>query len=289
MTKAEALLRRVTAAVHALPTDELSVQKLVKEVGYSRWQLQRTFLALTEISLSAHIRDVKLSRAAQQLIHENQGVLDIALAAGFGSQEAFTRAFKSKFALTPGEYRKRGVLDDISFHLFIPTNKHWSKAMNIKIETKPAMTLIGQQDFFNGHGMENANNFDVIPKLWRRFNAAMKTLSAEPEWTYGYVALSEQPNRGQLTYVAGFNKDDGPNDLPDAVSVSVPEQLYAIVPHHGLLKNIGETLDAFWAQWLPDSNYKMKGDINIEVYGSRFQADSVDSYFETWVPVEARE
>lgn len=289
MTKAEALLRRVINAIQALPTDELSVQTLVTEVGYSRWQLQRTFLALTDVSLSAHVRDVKLSRAAQLLVGESRSVLDIALSIGFNSQEAFTRAFKSKFDITPGEYRKRGVLDDISFQLFIPKNKHWSKAMNIRIETKPEMTLIGHQDFFNGHGMENANNFDVIPKLWQRFSKAMQSITIQPEVTYGYFALSDQPERGQLTYIASLCEQEGAYNLPGTVTVVIPSQRYAIVPHHGLLADIGETLDAFWGQWLPESGYKMNGDVNIEVYNSRFRADSEDSYFETWVPVETRE
>jgi AraC-like DNA-binding protein len=35
-------------------------------------------------------------------------ILEIALAAGYESQEAFTRAFKSNFGLTPNEYRRLG-------------------------------------------------------------------------------------------------------------------------------------------------------------------------------------
>jgi AraC family transcriptional regulator len=285
MNKAEHLLQNIIEQMNNDELDELNVHGLSESVGLSRWQVQRTFLAYTGMSLSEHLRNFRLSKAAEKLVQSNEGVLDIAIATGFGSQAAFTRAFKSKFRLAPGQYRKRGLIDDISFQLLIPNNKTWSKAMNIKIETKPAMTLVGQMAYFNGHGMENANNFEVLPKLWKQFNAEFNERPNNVRRCFGYIYESDDATKGQLRYLASYDKQEDTVELTNSITENVPEQQYAIVPHHGLLQNIGETLDAFYGQWLPESDYKMAGNTNIEVYDGRFNPTDENSYFETWVPV----
>jgi AraC family transcriptional regulator len=285
MNNAQHLLQSIIQQITTDNLDALSVHGLSESVGLSRWQVQRTFLAHTGMSLSEHIRNFRLSKAAESLVQTEEGVLDIAIATGFGSQAAFTRAFKSKFGLTPGQYRKRGLIDDISFQLLIPNNKTWSKAMNIKIETKPAMTLVGQMAYFNGHGMENANNFEVLPKLWEHFNSELCATENNVSRCFGYIYESDDSTKGQLRYLASYDKTEGPIELSNTIIENVPEQQYAVVPHHGLLQNIGETLDAFYGQWLPESDYKMAGNTNIEVYDGRFKPTEDSSYFETWVPV----
>ncbi|MDX1343145.1 MAG: AraC family transcriptional regulator [Reinekea sp.] len=285
MNKATILLKDIVHQIDTRPIEDLTVHTIAECVGLSRWQVQRTFLALTGLSLSEHLRQFKLSIGAKQLVNTQQGILDIALDTGFGSQEAFARAFKSHFGLTPGQYRKRGLLDDVSFQLFIPQDKQWSKAMNIKIETKPAMNLVGLCDYFNGHGMENANNFEILPALWARFNAETQAQAQNIGTFYGLIYESDDPARGQLRYLASYNENDGDIKLSAPVREPVAGQQFAVLPHHGLLQNIGETLDAFYGQWLPESDYRMDGNVNIEVYDERFNPMSEESYFETWVPV----
>lgn len=285
MTKASALLQRAVDLVNQTDTEDLSVHTIAHQLGYSRWQLQRTFAALVDMSLSQYISDVTLSRAAQQLLSSRLGVLDIAIDAGFGSQEAFTRAFKKRFSVTPGQYRKRGTETDISLALIVPNNKTWSKAMNIKLESKPTLSLRGMVDYFNGHGMEDANNFEVIPPLWERLNSETHAQGTNIDTWYGLIYDSDKPEKGQLRYLAGYNQADGEVTLSESETMEVPQTLYAIVPHQGYLKDLGDTLDAFYGQWLPESGYKMASNINIEVYGPRFHPTSKDNYFETWVPV----
>ena len=266
--------------------DELSVNRLSQDIGLSRWQLQRTFLALTNMTLNEYLRAFKLSRAAEMLVQTNMGILDIAIASGFNSQEAFTRSFKERFKLTPRKYRLNGCLDHISFELFIPKTKQWSKAMNIEIKTKPALNLRGHMTYFNGHGMEDANNFEVLPKLWAGFEQEICAKQHNIKTWYGYIYESDQPEKGKLRYLAGYDESEGQLEINNEVKETVVEQQYAIMPHYGLLTKLGETLDAFYGEWLPNSGYKMSKDFNIEVYDHRFNPVSPDSYFETWVPVE---
>lgn len=283
-------LRALLAAIQQTPLDRLSVNSLANCLQLSRWQLQRTFSAHTGMQLRAHLQAYRLSRSAEMLVDTKLGILDVALEAGFGSQEAFSRAFKARYRQTPNQYRKRNKLDHVSFELFIPKERKWSKAMNIQIVHKPALNLHGHAGFFNGVGMEDANNFEVIPSVWEHFNHQVHSNGRQKgesiqRW-YGLISESDQPERGALRYLASYDRADGDLVLDGGIMECVEAQAYAVLPHHGRLQDLGETLAAFFGEWLPNSSFKMAHEYTIEVYDERFNPDSDDSYFETWVPVQ---
>ncbi len=106
-------LRRVQpilayAAAH--PEEDLSLAALADKAGLSAWHLHREFsttLGETPKQLTSRLR---LERAAAMLLAGKESVLDVALACGFGGHEVFCRAFRRRFGMTPGAYRKRGLL-----------------------------------------------------------------------------------------------------------------------------------------------------------------------------------
>ncbi len=287
MSAAIRQLEKLIELVANYELDEITVARLSEDMRLSRWQLQRTFLALTTTSLGEYLRAYKLSRGAEMLIGSGMGILDIAIACGFNSQEAFTRSFKERFKTTPRQYRIKGDPTQISFELFIPKTREWNKAMNIELQPKPELNLKGHMAYFNGHDMENANNFEVIPKLWDGLNRETMMQDHNVTTWYGYIFDSDQRDKGQLRYLAGYDAKDGEIMISNAVEESIPDQLYAILPHYGPLEKLGESLDAFYGEWLPNSGYKMSASFNIEIYDQRFDPTSTESYFETWVPVEA--
>ena len=85
---------------------------VAREVGLSRFHFSRVFQKETGEPPSAYIRGRRLAAAALRLTDTDTPVLDVALQYRFGSQEAFTRAFKQVYALPPGAYRKlmRGLI-----------------------------------------------------------------------------------------------------------------------------------------------------------------------------------
>ena len=87
---------------------DISLSRVASEAGLSQWHFQRIFKALTNETLKTYIRSRRLALALDKLLTTDQRILDIALAAGYESQESFTRVFKETFGLTPNEYRKIG-------------------------------------------------------------------------------------------------------------------------------------------------------------------------------------
>ena len=72
--------------------------------------LQRHFADSVGESLASYVRGRRLTLAAQQLVQGHQDILALALDCQFGSHEAFIRAFRRHYFMTPSEFRQQGCL-----------------------------------------------------------------------------------------------------------------------------------------------------------------------------------
>ncbi|ULQ59299.1 helix-turn-helix transcriptional regulator [Brucepastera parasyntrophica] len=86
--------------------ESLTLQSLSKKLGYSGFHTTRRFKELSGMVLRDYIRLRKLAFALFEVRDTNTSFLDIAVKYGFASHEAFTRAFKSAYGITPKQYRK---------------------------------------------------------------------------------------------------------------------------------------------------------------------------------------
>ena len=99
------LIDEIDIGVSFRNSDELSLQYLSDKLGYSIFHTTRKFKELSGISFRDYLRSRKLAFAVADLHDVDRVILEIALDYGFSSHEAFTRAFKGEFGITPGEYR----------------------------------------------------------------------------------------------------------------------------------------------------------------------------------------
>lgn len=86
--------------------EPVRVEEVACYAGYSYYHLTRQFNAILGESVGNYIRRRKLADAAKQLLYTERRILDIALDYGFESSEAFSRAFKAIYGLSPVAYRK---------------------------------------------------------------------------------------------------------------------------------------------------------------------------------------
>ncbi len=88
-------------------TDEvLTLRALSQRLRYSEFHTTRQFKAISGMKFRDYLRHRKLAFALKEVRDSEKGILDIALAYGFSSHEAFTRAFKAAYGVTPSAYRK---------------------------------------------------------------------------------------------------------------------------------------------------------------------------------------
>lgn len=99
-------LNRVLDYIDQHLDSALELEYLADIAHFSRFHFHRVFAAWMGETLGDYARRRRLESAAWRLSCDWQAsILDIALAYGFASGEAFARAFKIRFACTPSEWR----------------------------------------------------------------------------------------------------------------------------------------------------------------------------------------
>lgn len=88
---------------------KLSLERIAKEFSYSKYYIAREFKANTGMTVYKYIQGRRLDESARKLAETCRPIVEIALEAGYGSQQAFTQAFRRIYACTPQEYRRIGV------------------------------------------------------------------------------------------------------------------------------------------------------------------------------------
>src|SRR3569833_2165782 len=82
---------------------QLSLEEIAEIGGVSRYHMTRAFGAATGQSVMRYVRARRLTEAARALSGGAPDILAVAIEAGYGSHEAFTRAFRDQFGMTPEE------------------------------------------------------------------------------------------------------------------------------------------------------------------------------------------
>lgn len=97
-------LRRFVALVEQHLSDEtIGVEEFAQKMFISRVQLHRKLKAVTGKNVTDFVRDYRLERAMALLRNGEGKVYEIAARVGFGSEKYFSRAFKEKFGISPGQ------------------------------------------------------------------------------------------------------------------------------------------------------------------------------------------
>ena len=87
----------------------LSSKQLSIELGISRSKLYRELKTIDGLSLANYIRSIRLERARDLLIHSDHTPREITEMIGFVNLSHFSRVFKEKYNMTPGEYKRKNT------------------------------------------------------------------------------------------------------------------------------------------------------------------------------------
>lgn len=102
--------RKITealAAIEAHIRDSLTIDKLAGGAYLSKYHYQRIFRKAVGESVMGYVTRRRMELAMAELAETEASVLDIALGLGYGSQEGFSRSFRTHTGLNPAEYRRR--------------------------------------------------------------------------------------------------------------------------------------------------------------------------------------
>lgn len=88
-------------------TEDKLIDKIVNDIGYSKRYVYLIFKYHSKMNIGMYIRKRKLTKAAILVKYTRKSIYNIALDMNFSSQQAFCRAFKRQFNVSPKQYRMK--------------------------------------------------------------------------------------------------------------------------------------------------------------------------------------
>ena len=88
---------------------EISLEDISKNIGYSKFHLNRIFTAYTEITMYKYLQNRWLTVAAEKLVRTDKPITQIAHETGYDTQQSFSFAFKQIYLYPPKIYRDIGI------------------------------------------------------------------------------------------------------------------------------------------------------------------------------------
>jgi AraC-like DNA-binding protein len=129
----------VDALAEALDDHDTTPEELASRLHLSRFHLDRVISQVAGEPPQAFRRRILLERAAYRLLATRRGILDIAVEAGYGSHEAFTRAFAAAYGAPPATWRKRPK----AIRIEAPSGVHFHPPGSIRL---PARDQVSSMD-----------------------------------------------------------------------------------------------------------------------------------------------
>jgi AraC family transcriptional regulator len=282
-------LNQLTDLVETTVSDEIDVAAFASVHGTTEYHLRRMFSSLAGMPLSEYVRRRRMTLAASDVIGD-EPLLDIAVRYGYGSTEAFGRAFRAVHGVTPAEVRRGGApflsQPQIRFHLTVEGNH----LMDTRIVERPAFRLIGHAArvplLHRGANPHIQNHLASLPPS---AHERLKELSSTEPAGILQVTDDVDPDAvegTELTYLHGVAIDAG-DDVPgDLDTIEVTEGTWVVFRSAGPYP---VTLQQTWAatatDWFPSNPWQLRPGPSIVAVIDRAD-DFSSATTELWMPVE---
>src|SRR5438132_9637340 len=142
---------------------EVTLDDVARSAGVSRFYMTRAFGMATGHSIMRYVRARRLTQAAKALANGAPDILSVALDSGYGSHEAFTRAFRDHFGVTPEEVRASSRIDTLDIMEPLQMNDTATKLEVPRFVNGPAMLIAGLSERYTYETSAG------IPSQWQRF------------------------------------------------------------------------------------------------------------------------
>ncbi|REE02913.1 AraC family transcriptional regulator [Citricoccus nitrophenolicus] len=277
---------RAIGDIEADLTADVDVQELARTAMTSEFHFRRMFSTLSGMPLSEYVRRRRLTAATAEIL-DGSTVLDVAVRYGYGSAEAFNRAFKSLHGMTPTEARRPGAVlhsqPQLRFHLTV----EGTTDVKHRIIEKAAFTLVGVNT--------------RVPLIHEGDNAAIADFerSIDPDLRTQLAELSDQEPAGSVAVTVNIDEPRAEGSFLDywrAVattrptpaglgSLDVPAGLWVVFDTEG---DFPEALQQLWAdaatEWFPANPYRWAP--GPELLSVQSDEGRTSGRGQLWIPIE---
>ena len=238
--------------------------------------------------MHTYIRRRRLTEAARLLVFTDKPILEIALFAGYETQQSFTTGFKSVFHCSPQAYRKKRAFHPLQLK-FSADGIHTLRGDNIiqiRTETCGEIRLVGYQ--------KNTRwGFFVMAQCWRRMHAKKHLIEnrIHPDFLIGLNDYSrwemDADRQPAFDYFAGAEVAQI-SALPGGMEAkTLPAGKYIVFQYQARREDsLQPVADYVYTEWFPQSTCQLNEHAKYDFarYGETVNADGT-SPIEFWVPI----
>ena len=283
-------LNRIVDLVEERLGAELDLAGVARAAGSTEYHLRRMFSSLAGMPLSEYVRRRRMTVAAGDVVRGSDDLLSIAVRYGYGSVEAFGRAFRAVHGAGPSDVRRDGGPLRTQSQLRFRLTVEGSRPMDASIVHRPAFVLAGHaarvpliHHGVNPHIQQHIaslplSEHDRLKELSDTEPAGMLQVSdgVDPDGTEG----------SELTYLHGVAVT-GTTPVPeDLDTIEVAAGRWAVFRTAGAFP---EALQSAWAatatDWFPSNPWRLRPGPSIVSIIDR-SADFTTATTELWLPVE---
>lgn len=284
-----AVLNRLVDLVEEHLTEEIDVAALASSLGTTEYHARRMFSSLAGIPFSEYVRRRRMTVAAADVLGDGE-LLEIAVRYGYGSTEAFGRAFHAVHGASPGAVRRNGgplrSQPQLRFRLTVEGNS----PMDARIIERDAFRLVGHATRVPliHHGA-NPHIQQHIASLPETAHASLKQLGDTEPAGILQVTADVDPDATEgsmLTYLHGVAVD-GSSPVPAGLdAIDAPAGAWVVFRSEGPHP---EALQSTWAatatDWFPSNPWRLRPGPTIVATLDRSR-DFMSATCELWMPVE---
>jgi AraC family transcriptional regulator len=257
----------------------LNLPGIARACGVSRSHLAHAFGSATGIPIMTYFRARRLSQAAQALAQGAPDILTVAFDAGYGSHEAFTRAFRQHFAVTPEQVREQNGIDGL-----VITPPLQLRPQHVPRLLAPSFV---QQDTTLVVGLSEPATFETtisIPAQWQRFMPYYEVIPHKAQLIP--VGVSEAPDdEGRFHYLCGVEVSRFGETPVELQTRTIAAQRYAVFSHTDHASTLFQTYTAIWNEALPALGCQVADAPILERHNPEFDPRTGEGGLTLWIPL----
>lgn len=276
----ESAVERTVARITGTLDQALDLTALAREAALSPFHFHRVFRGLVGETPLEMYRRLRLERAASRLLGSAAGVTEIALDAGYETHEAFTRAFRQAFGMSPSGFRRRSAEAEAScsrppqIELTAPSGIHFAAMTQATIRfTEGGTTMdvtIEEMPELRVATVHHVGPYPGISAAFERLGAIAGPagLLRGPR----VMMLAIYHDDPETTPAAELQSDAGvviPEGVPLPAGLGekrLPKGRYARTTHVGPYTELGDAWARLMGGWLPRSGHRVGDGSSFEVY-----------------------
>lgn len=270
----------------------LDVEALAQVAHLSPFHFHRVFRALVGETAMEHVRRLRLERAARQLKSTAVPVVQVAFAAGYEAQEAFTRAFAARFGVPPAEYRRqRRESKAAPGGPGGPSDAAGAPALLAAAPDRVGPVEVRSLEATRAAFARHVGPYGGVGEAWGRLYAfaGRHRLSPEQAFALTYDDPEVSPPE-RFRYDACL--EVGPEILgEDSIGIQlIPAGRFAVAIHRGPYEALGETYGYLLAIWAPRAGCAVSYGPSIERYlDDPHRTSAAELRTEVWLRLEEEE